>query len=118
MDPLRFRQINALTEGVPNLMRARGARIGLVEGLEQIQQDPLWVQREQARQEAPEELRGWKIGIGVAAGGWPGGTEPAAALCRLEQDGTFTIVVGSVDLSGSDASLALMAAEEVSLACS
>ena len=118
MDPLQFRQINALKEGDPNIMRGRWPRIGLLECLEQIQQHPLWVLREQARREAPEDLRGWKIGIGVAAGGWPGGTEPAAALCRLEQDGTFTIVVGSVDLSGSDASLALIAAEELSLPAS
>src|SRR5260370_914036 len=115
MDPLRFRQINALTEGDPNIMRGRWPRIGLLECLEQIQQHPLWAQREQARQQVPEDLKGWKVGIGIAAGGWPGGTEPAAALCRLEQDGTFTVVVGSVDLSGSDASLALIAAEELSM---
>ncbi len=115
MDPLQFRQLNALKEGDPNIMHGRWPRIGLLECLEQIQHHPLWVQREQARQEAPEELKGWKIGIGVAVAGWPGGTEPAAALCRLEQDGTFTVVVGSVDLSGSDASLLLIAAEELSL---
>ncbi len=115
MGPLQFRQINALKEGDPNIMRGRWPRIGLLECLEQIQQHPLWVQREQAKQQAPEELKGWKIGIGVAAGGWPGGTEPAAALCRLEQDGTFTVVVGSVDMSGSDTSLALIAAEELSM---
>src|SRR5713101_5075524 len=115
MDPLQFRQINALKEGDPNIMLGHMPRIGLLECIEQIQQHPLWAQREQARQEAPEELKGWKIGIGVAVGGWPGGTEPAAALCRLEQDGTFTVVVGSVDVSGSDASLALIAAEELSL---
>ena len=115
VDPLEFRQINALKEGDPNVMRGRWPRIGLLECLEQIQQHPLWVQREQARQETLEELKGWKIGIGVAAGGWPGGTEPAAALCRLERDGTFTVVVGSVDISGSDASLALIAAEELNM---
>ena len=115
MDPIQFRQINALKEGDPNIRQGRWPRIGLLECLEQIQQHPLWLQREQARQETPGELKGWKIGIGVAVGGWPGGTEPAAAMCRLEQDGTFTVVVGSVDLSGSDASLALIAAEELSL---
>src|SRR5713101_8178931 len=115
MDPLQFRQINALKGGDPNIMLGHMPRIGLLECIEQIQQHPLWAQREQARQEAPEELKGWKIGIGVAVGGWPGGTEPAAALCRLEQDGTFTVVVGSVDVSGSDASLALIAAEELSI---
>src|SRR6266700_3127710 len=118
MDPLQFRQLNALKEGDPNFRLGRWPRIGLLECLEQIQQHPLWMQRERVRQEVPEELKGWKIGIGVAVGGWPGGTEPAAALCRLEQDGTFTIVVGSVDLSGSDASLALIAAEELSLSAS
>ncbi len=118
MDPLQFRQINALKEGDPNIRQGHWPRIGLLECIEQIQKHPLWVQREQARQEAPAGLKGWKVGIGVAVGGWPGGTEPAAALCRLEQDGSFTVVVGSVDLSGSDASLALIAAEELSLPAS
>jgi CO/xanthine dehydrogenase Mo-binding subunit len=114
MDPLQFHQINALREGDPTMMHGRWPRIGLQECLEQIQHHPLWTRREQARQEVPEELKGWKIGIGVAAGGWQGGTEPAAALCRLEMDGTFTVVVGSVDVSGSDASFALIAAEVLS----
>jgi CO/xanthine dehydrogenase Mo-binding subunit len=118
MDPLQFRQINALKKGDPNAMHGQWPRIGLLECIEQIQQHPLWAQREQARQEVPEELKGWKIGIGIAVGGWPGGTEPAAALCRLEQDGTVTVVVGSVDLSGSDASLTLIAAEELGLSAS
>ncbi len=115
MDPLQFRQINAFKEGDANLMRGRWPRIGLLECLEQIQQHPLWKQREQAKQEVPQELKGWRIGTGVAIGGWSGGTEPAAALCRLEQDGTFTVVVGSVDVSGSDTSMALIAAQELSL---
>ena len=115
MDPINFRQINGLKEGDPNIMFGRWPRIGLLECLEQIQQHSLWLHREQARQEISGELKGWKIGVGVAVGGWPGGTEPAAAMCRLEQDGTFTVVVGSVDLSGSDASLALIAAEELNL---
>ncbi|HEV2583380.1 MAG TPA: xanthine dehydrogenase family protein molybdopterin-binding subunit, partial [Ktedonobacteraceae bacterium] len=118
MDPLRFRQINALKVGDPNIMRSQWPRIGLLECLEQIEHHPLWAQREQARQQAPQELSGWKIGIGLAAGGWPGGTEPAAALCRLEQDGSFTIVVGSVDISGSDASLALIAADTLDMPAS
>jgi CO/xanthine dehydrogenase Mo-binding subunit len=115
IDPIRFRQVNAIREGDPNLMRGRWPRVGLVECLEQIERHPLWAQREQFKQQVPGELQGWKIGIGVAAGGWPGGTEPAAALCRLEQDGTFTSVVGSVDLSGSDTSLTLIAAEELGM---
>src|SRR5258706_13283108 len=99
-------------------MRGRWECVGLLKCLEQIQRHHLWVQREKARHEAPEELKGWKIGIGVAVGGWAGGTEPDAAMCRLEQDGTFTVVVGSVDVSGSDASLVLIAAEELMLSAS
>ena len=118
MDPLQFRQVNAFKEGDANLMRGRWPRIGLIECLDQIQQHPLWKQREQAKQEVPQELKGWKIGTGIAVGGWSGGTEPAAALCRLEQDGTFTVVVGSVDVSGSDTSMALIAAQELSLPAS
>jgi CO/xanthine dehydrogenase Mo-binding subunit len=115
MDPLQFRRINALKEGDLNIRHGHWPRMGFLDCLEQIQQHPLWAQREQARQEAPEELKGWKIGLGIAIAGFMGGTEPAAALCRLEQDGTFTVVVGSVDVSGSDSSLALIAAEELSM---
>jgi CO/xanthine dehydrogenase Mo-binding subunit len=115
IDPLEFRRVNALREGDPNLMRSQWPRIGLLECIEQVQQHPLWAQRDRVRQDVPEEVRGWKIGIGVAIGGWQGGTEPAAALCRLEMDGTFTVVVGSVDVSGSDASMALIAAEGLGL---
>jgi CO/xanthine dehydrogenase Mo-binding subunit len=114
IDPLQFRRLNAPREGEPHFMLGRWPRIGLEECLELIEQHPLWQQRAQARQEVPPELHGWKIGIGLASGGWLAGTEPAAALCRLENDGTFTVVVGSVDLSGSDTSLALIAADELS----
>lgn len=118
LDPLHFRQLNALRAGDPSLMQGQWPRIGLLECLEQIEQHPLWTRREQSDQEVSPELRGWKVGTGLAVGGWPGGTEPAAALCRMEQDSTFTIVVGSVDMSGSDTSLALIAAEELGLPAS
>jgi CO/xanthine dehydrogenase Mo-binding subunit len=105
MDPLQFRRLNAVREGDANPMRGRWPRIGLQECLERIGQHPLWLERDRLRQEVPPDLKGWRIGIGLAAGGWPGATEPAAALCRLEHDGSCTLVVGSVDMSGSDTSL-------------
>jgi CO/xanthine dehydrogenase Mo-binding subunit len=112
MDPIELRLKNALREGDPTIdpRTPKWPRIGLVECLEAIQQHPLWVHRA-AQKQATEELNGWKIGVGIAAGGWPGGTEPTAAACRLETDGTFTVVVGTVDLTGSDTSMALLAAE-------
>ncbi|GAC1566217.1 MAG: hypothetical protein NVS3B14_07010 [Ktedonobacteraceae bacterium] len=63
----------------------------------------------------PEELKGWKIGVGLSAGGWPGGTEPAAASCRLEKDGTISVITGTVDLTGSDTSMSLITAQVLGL---
>ena len=112
MDPIDFRKKNALKAGDPSVDRRPTGwpRIGLLECLDAVQNHPLWINRE-TQKEAPAHLQGWKVGIGLAAGGWPGGTEPTAAACRLEKDGTFTVVVGTVDLTGSDTSLALIAAD-------
>ncbi len=112
MDPIAFRLKNGLKEGDPTLDRRspQWPRIGLLECLEKAQEHPLWTKHVEQKT-VPAELKGWKIGIGVAAGGWPGGTEPTAAACRLESDGSITVVVGTVDLTGSDTSLALIAAE-------
>ncbi|HET8843162.1 MAG TPA: molybdopterin cofactor-binding domain-containing protein, partial [Ktedonobacteraceae bacterium] len=110
MDSLEFRLKNALKEGDSTLDRRKWPRIGLIECLEKVREQPLWAERT-AQKSVPAGLEGWKVGIGLASGGWPGGTEPAAAACRLEKDGSLTVVVGSVDISGSDTSLALIAAE-------
>jgi len=113
MDPIEFRLKNGLREGDPTLDRRspQWPRIGLLECLEKAQEQPLWAKRDEQKTPLSGELEGWRIGVGVAAGGWPGGTEPAVATCRLESDGTMTVVVGTVDLTGSDTSLALIAAE-------
>ncbi len=110
MDPIEFRLKNGFKEGDPLSRGGKWPHIGLLECLERVQQHPLWTNRA-AYKDAPAALKGWKIGIGLAAGGWPGGTEPAAAACRLETDGSLTVMVGTVDLTGSDTSLALIAAE-------
>src|SRR5204863_242678 len=54
-------------------------------------------------------------GVGVALGGWFGGTEPASALCRLESDGTLKVAIGSVDLTGTNKGLQVIAAEAFGL---
>ncbi|QBD82282.1 xanthine dehydrogenase family protein molybdopterin-binding subunit [Ktedonosporobacter rubrisoli] len=112
MDSIEFRKKNALKEGDATLNphSPQWPRIGIIDCLEEIEKHPLWAERG-AQKAVPAELEGWKIGVGVAVGGWPGGTEPAAAACRLESDGSITLVVGSVDLTGSDTSLALIASD-------
>jgi CO/xanthine dehydrogenase Mo-binding subunit len=49
--------------------------------------------------------------VGVAVGGWMGGVEPASAVCRVNGDGSVSVVVGSVDLSGTNTGLGQIAAE-------
>ena len=115
MDPMAFRLKNGNKEGDRTVDHRTWPRIGLLECIERVQQHPLWAKRAEKRT-IPDELKDWKIGIGVAAGSWPGGTEPTAAACRLESDGTVTVVVGTVDLTGSDTSLALIAAEGLGVA--
>ncbi|HEY6407534.1 MAG TPA: molybdopterin cofactor-binding domain-containing protein, partial [Ktedonobacteraceae bacterium] len=110
MDPIVFRLKNGVKEGDPTIDHRQWPRIGLLECLEKAREHPLWANRQQQRA-VPSELEGWKIGIGLSAGGWSGGTEPTAAACRLEPDGSITVIVGTVDLTGSDTSLSLIAAE-------
>jgi CO/xanthine dehydrogenase Mo-binding subunit len=103
LDPLALRQRNCVGTGD---LRADGKPwpgIGLRQVLEAAAQHPLWQNREQARAKGR--------GVGLALAGWPGGSEPAAALCRLDRDGKLHINVGAVDLHGTTASLAMMAAE-------
>src|SRR5216683_769843 len=110
MDPIAFRLKNGNKEGDRTVDHRTWPRIGLLECIERVQQHPLWAKRAEKRT-IPDELKDWKIGIGIAAGSWPGGTEPAAAACRLESDGTITVIVGTVDLTGSDTTLSLIAAQ-------
>ncbi|GCE16903.1 xanthine dehydrogenase family protein molybdopterin-binding subunit [Dictyobacter kobayashii] len=119
IDPLEFRRQNGLRGGDPsgNPRHPVLPPLGLMECLDGIEQHPLWKERH-AQKEVPAELAGWKIGIGLAVGGWPGGNDAAAAACRLESDGTVSVVIGTVDLTGSDTSLALIAAEAIGLPAS
>jgi len=61
----------------------------------------------------PMDGRGEDVvrGVGVAVGGWMGGVEPASAVCRVNGDGSVSVIVGSVDLSGTNTGLAQVAAE-------
>ncbi|HLX58290.1 MAG TPA: xanthine dehydrogenase family protein molybdopterin-binding subunit [Ktedonobacteraceae bacterium] len=110
LDAITFRLKNGLKEGDPTLDHQTWPRIGILDCLEKVREHPFWTNRWEEKA-VPEELKGWKIGVGLAAGGWPGGTEPAAAACRLENDGTISLVVGTVDLTGSDTSMSLIAAQ-------
>ncbi len=100
-DPLELRLRNAARTGDLQPNGAPWPPIGLIDVLERARQHPLW----RSRQRRPNE--GW----GIAVGGWPGGIEPCAANIRLNHDGTFTVTLGAIDITGTHTVLAMIAAE-------
>lgn len=105
MDPIVLRRKNAVREGD---LRADGSawpRIGLLECLERA--EPIY--------RAEQAAAGVDEGVGMALGGWPGGIEPAAAACRLNADGSLQVSLGSVDLTGTNTTFGMIAAEAFGL---
>jgi CO/xanthine dehydrogenase Mo-binding subunit len=100
IDPIELRLRNASREGDPNAEGAPWPRIAMVEVLEAARRHPLYT--------APV---GPGEGVGVALGSWGGARSPAAAGCRVEPDGTVSILIGSPDISGSSTGLAMIAAD-------
>ncbi len=101
MDPIELRLRSAAREGDPQAHGRPWPTIGFEEALEATRNHPLWKERR----------RGEDEGYGVAAGGWMGGTEPAAAACRINGDGSLTVQVGSNDITGTNTTFAAVAAE-------
>ncbi len=102
LDPLQFRLKNAVVTGDPMPDGSPWASLGTHEVIEKLMDHPAWKNR---GQKAPGE------GVGIAFGGWPSGTQPATASCRLNDDGSLSIIVGSADISGTKTGFALLAAE-------
>ena len=69
---------NAVVEGDVGVTGNAFPVIGAVEVLERIREHPLWSERGSLPQDE---------GVGLAVGYWPGATEPAAAVCRVDNDG-------------------------------
>ncbi len=101
IDPIELRLRNAVVEGDLGMSGNPLPTIGAVDVLERIREHPLWAQRDSL----PDGEA-----IGMAAGHWPGGNEPAAAVCRVDTDGTMTVVTSAVDMSGVNSGFAVIAA--------
>ena len=102
LDPLEMRLRNVSVEGDPAPSGQPFPVFGARECLERIHQHPLWARR--------DEL-GEGEGIGISVGWWPGGYEPAAAVCRLDADGHLTVITGAADMTGVETAFATIAAE-------
>ena len=102
MDPIELRLRNLVTEADHMVDGEPWPLIGHREVLEAVAGHRLW----RGRADLPEDQ-----GVAIAMGVWPGGKEPAAALCRFNADGTLTVVTGVVDMSGTTSGFAVIAAE-------
>ena len=100
IDPIELRLRNASKEGDPTADGGRWPRIAMVEVLEEARRHPLYT--------APV---GPGEGVGVAIGSWGGARTPAAAGCRVEPDGTLSILIGTPDIAGASTGLAMIAAD-------
>ena len=99
-DPIELRLANAVQAGDLRPDGIRWPVIGLIEVLREAQEHPLY-----KSPRTPGE------GVGVAVGGWGGGREPAVAHCRLDAGGGLLVEVGTSDISGTDTTLVMLAAE-------
>ncbi len=108
MDPVDLRLKNAARTGDPAPDGSEFAPIGMVETLEAAKQHPIWQNRESSRKQGR--------GVGVAIGGWMGGLEPGAAVCKLNRDGVLQVQIGTADLSGTPTTFAMLAAEAYGVA--
>jgi CO/xanthine dehydrogenase Mo-binding subunit len=102
LDPLELRLRNVAREGDLAPSGQAFPVFGAEACLERVRDHPLWARRGDV---------GAHEGIGVAIGWWPGGYEPAAAMCRLDADGRLTVITGAADMTGVETGFAAIAAE-------
>ena len=100
IDPIELRLRNAVREGDVDGQGAKWPRIAFIECLEEARTHPLYT----APLAAGEA-------VGIAAGSWGGARTPSAAGCRVEPDGTLSILIGTPDVSGATTGLAMIAAD-------
>jgi CO/xanthine dehydrogenase Mo-binding subunit len=100
LDPLEFRINNAVKEGDPSVGGAKIPRNGLRETIQAVKD----------RLGLPKKLEEGH-GVGIAVCEWRSGSGPSTASISVNEDGTVSLLTGSVDISGSDTSLAQIAAE-------
>ena len=108
LDPLEFRRLNALKEGDTSVSGARIPRHGLAEVMDALQ-DKMSQPHNGAASDGDDGRMA--RGVGIAVGEWRSGSGPSTASISLNEDGTAGLLTGSVDISGSDTSLAQIAAE-------
>ena len=106
VDPIEFRLLNAAKEGTRRIEGPVARRVGLVECLEAA--------RDHDHYKTP--VAGGNQGRGVAAGYWMNRGFQSSCVVTVNFDGTVSLIMGSVDIGGTRASIAQQAAETLGIA--
>ena len=109
IDPLEFRLKNAITEGDTTVQGVSLPRNGLKETLQAVGE------RLGSLVSKDGDTGTVATGKGIALCEWRSGSGPSTASVSLNEDGTVSVLTGSVDISGSDTALAQIAAEALGL---
>jgi xanthine dehydrogenase molybdenum-binding subunit len=105
IDPCDFRIMNGAKEGTPQTAGPPYRRIGFIETVEAIKNSPHY----------KSKLEGRNRGRGVASGFWFNVGLQSSAIVNIHTDGTASLVIGSVDIGGTRAAQAMIAAEVLGL---
>jgi len=100
MDPLKLRLKNAVKAGSPTPYGPKHSHDGYAETIQVLLDHPDY-----------NKPLGKNQGRGVASGFWFNGGGESTASIHINEDGTVVLATGSMDVGGSRASMALMAAE-------
>ena len=101
IDPMELRLLNAAREGYRRADGVMNGRIGAVEVMEAVRSHPHYG--------APKQ--GANHGRGVSMGFCRNNTGPASVIANVLDDGTVSLVEGSVDIGGSRTVIAQQLAE-------
>ncbi|MCK9495495.1 MAG: xanthine dehydrogenase family protein molybdopterin-binding subunit [Dehalococcoidia bacterium] len=105
IDPMDLRLKNAAKEGGTNSAGQPWPRIGAEAVMQAIKNHPHY----------NSELHGEDTGRGVALGFWFNGGMESSSSATVNSDGTVSLILGSIDIGGSRAALAMQLAETLGL---
>ena len=105
VDPIEFRLLNAAKEGTRRIEGPVARRVGLVECLEAARDHDHY----------KSAVEGENRGRGVAAGYWMNRGFQSSCVITVNFDGTISLIMGSVDIGGTRASIAQQAAETLGI---
>ncbi len=105
IEPMELRIKNASREGTLNSVGAPWPTIGAEQVMQAVKNHPHYT----------SELQGEDVGRGVALGFWFNGGMESSGSASVQADGRVSLIMGTMDIGGSRASMAMMLAEDLGL---